>query len=903
MAESNSPKQAAPHREAVAPIATYRLQLRPGFGFDHAAALCDYLEQLGISHAYFSPYLQAGPGSTHGYDVIDYSRVNDELGGAEAHERLCTALDEHGLGQVIDVVPNHMSITSRDNKWWWDVLENGQASPYAPYFDVDWKAPNELQRNKVLMPILGDHYGRVIEAGEVQIAREGASFFVRVHERLLPVTPPSLERVLGRAASLCGSDELGFFADALRALGTAINTDRESRLRRHRHKQVIGRMLVRLLQEEPRVAHAVDRALGELNADVDQLDALLERQNYRLAYWRTARHDLDYRRFFDINELAALRIGAERVFRDSHALVLQWLQDGLVDGIRVDHPDGMRDPEKYFRRLRAAAGPAWIVVEKILEPGEKLPSQWPIDGTTGYDFMYFATQVFVSPESEEAMSRVYQELAEDQTDDFHKLARTMKRQMLEDLLGADLYRLSRAFHGVCTLHRRHRDFTLQDLREALREVLACLPVYRTYSRPGQHASAVDEQHIADAIRQAKIDRPHLDVELLSFMRELLTGRIEGETEWDLVARFQQLSGPAMAKGVEDTALYRYHRLVCLNEVGSDPARFGIDVDEFHEFCGEVQKRRPRTMLATSTHDTKRSEDVRVRIALLSQIPEEWEAAVRRWYEMAGDHHIDGWPDPHIEYLFWQTMVGTWPITAERLSAYLRKAARESKLYTTWTRVNEEYETALEFFTRRVLQDERLMTDFEAFVARLAPQAREASLAQTLLKLTAPGVPDIYQGNELWDYSLVDPDNRRAVDFELRRRLLEEIATLTPRQIDPHRDDGLPKLWLVGQALRLRARRHECFGPEGAYTPLYVTGAHADRVVAFSRAGQVVSIVPRRYFGFDAGWQDTLVTLPEGRFRNLLAEDQVFEGAASLQELQSAFPVALLESEVAAEEGA
>lgn len=879
--------------ERVSPSATYRLQLRPGFGFDHAAALCEYLANLGVSHAYFSPYLQAAAGSTHGYDVIDYSRVNDELGGAEGHARLAEALDMYGLGQIIDVVPNHMSIASRGNKWWWDVLENGQYSPYAPYFDVDWKAPNELQRNKVLMPILGDHYGRVLEAGEIQIAREGASFFIRVHDRLLPVAPPSLERVLGRAAALCNSDELAFLADSLRALGSLANTDRESRLRRDRHKRVVSTLLLRLLQEQPRVAHAVDRALGELNADAEQLDALLERQNYRLAFWRTARHDLDYRRFFDINELAALRVGAERVFRDSHALVLSWLEQGRVDGIRVDHPDGMRDPEKYLERLRAAARHAWIVVEKILEPGETLPESWPVDGTTGYEFANLVTQLFVEPTSEAPLSRFYHEFTGDHTADYHALVREMKFKVLEELLGADLYRLSRSLNEVCSLHRRHRDFTLQDLREALREVIACLPVYRTYVRSGQIATETDEQCIAAAIRQALLDRPQLDVELLSFMRELLTGRVEGEAEWDLVARFQQLSGPAMAKGVEDTAFYRYLRLVGLNEVGGDPSRFGVGPEAFHAFCAYTQERWPRTMLSTSTHDTKRSEDVRARIALLSQIPHLWEQRVMRWSELAKTYHSGPWPDRSAEYLFWQTLVGAWPITADRLSAYMRKAMREAKARTNWLNVNEEYETALGFFTQGCLQDERLTADVDEFVATLDGPARQASLAQLLLKLTAPGVPDIYQGNELWDYSLVDPDNRRAVDFELRRRLLEELKGMNAEEVVSRTAEGLPKLWVITHALALRKARPHCFGAESTYAPLYVTGVHASRAIAFARRGEIVTVVPCRFFGLDAGWDDTAVTLPEGRFGSVFVEGGVYEGTAPLADLLRSFPVALL----------
>ncbi|MBN2192316.1 MAG: malto-oligosyltrehalose synthase [Polyangiaceae bacterium] len=880
----------------ITPNATYRLQLRPGFGFDHAAALCDFLADLGVSHAYFSPYLQAAPGSTHGYDVIDYSRVNDELGGAEGHARLTAALRQHGLGQVIDVVPNHMAISSRHNRWWWDVLENGPASPYAPYFDVDWKTPNELQRNKVLLPILGDHYGRVLEAGEIQIAREGASFFVMVFDRQLPVAPPTLDHLLERAAAIANDDELEFLAESLRSQRAITDSDREGRLRRRRQQQVIERLLRRHLHEKPNAAHAVDRALGELNADAELLDSLLERQNYRLAFWRTARHDLDYRRFFDINELAGLRIGAERVFRESHALVLKWVEEGHVDGIRIDHPDGMRDPEKYFRRLRAAAPRAWLVAEKILEPDEALPATWPIDGTTGYDFVFVATALFVAAEHEGAMTRLYRDFTGDTTEDYRALVRDTKRQILEELLGADLYRLARTFHGVCALHRRHRDFTLQDLRDAVKQVIACLPVYRTYVRAGSQASEADEQRIAEAIRQAKLDRPTLDVELLSFMGEILTGRLEGETEWDLAARFQQLSGPAMAKGVEDTAFYRYTRLVCLNEVGSDPARFGVSVASFHRFCADVAENRPRTMLSTSTHDTKRSEDVRARIAVLSQIPALWAERVKRWSRMAATHRTRDLPDRITEYLFWQTLVGAWPISADRLTAYMRKATREAKVWNSWTRVNTEYETALEFFARQVLQDQALMDDFSDFVAEIEPSARIASLATVVLKLTAPGVPDLYQGNELWDHSLVDPDNRRAVDFELRRRLLAELGGSDASDVLARSEEGMPKLWVIQRALRLRADRPEWFGPGSAYLPLPVDGVHADRVVAFSRGGQAVTIVPCRCFDPPGGWQDTAVMLPAGIYLPVFTDGPALRGRIEVGPLFAEFPVVLLAAE-------
>ena len=873
-----------------APRCTYRVQLRPEFGFAAAEAIAPYLSRLGISHLYSSPYLQAARGSTHGYDVLDPTRVNEELGGPEAHERFCRTLGEHGIGQVLDIVPNHMSIVERRNVWWWDVLENGPSSRYASYFDVDWEGPQERLRNLVLLPILGDHYGRVLEAGELKLVRRGGRFEIHYHEHRMPVSPRSLDGLLADAGERCGSPDLAFIADICSQLPSATATDRESIARRHRDKEVLAGQLARLCEEKPAIAVAVDTVVAEVNAEPDRIHALLERQNYRPAFWRTAGRELDYRRFFDVHTLIGLRIEDERVFADTHGLVLDWLAQGVLDGVRIDHPDGLRDPSRYFHRLRTAAPRAWIVVEKILEHGERLPTAWPVDGTTGYDFMNLVGGLFVDPTGEVPLTDLYAEWTGDRVD-WSEMVWEKKHLVLRELLASDVARLAEVFLLVCERHRRYRDFTRHELRQAIREVAACFPVYRSYVRAEVGEVNEEDVRLVDqAIQAARERRPDLPSDLVDFFRSLLVLEIAGPVESELVMRFQQLTGPTMAKGVEDTAFYNYHRLISLNEVGGDPGRFGVPPEQFHRECAYVQQRWPRAMLGTSTHDTKRSEDVRMRLHLLSEIPERWGEAVRRWRERNQGLMLD----PNTEYLLYQTLVGAWPLTVERTLAYMEKAVREAKIVTTWTRVNEEYESAVRSFVEALFEDRDFLADLETFVAPLVEPGRIHSLAQTLIKLTAPGVPDFYQGSELWDLSLVDPDNRRSVDYELRQRLLADLEKdgITPEDVMARMDEGLPKLWTIRQALAVRRRLAGLF-EDGEYRPLRAEGPKADHALAFHREGQVVTVVPRLMIGLGGDWQGTTLELPGGSWTNELTGETVEGGRQPLADLLGRFPLALL----------
>jgi len=901
------PPTGRPAPAALGPSSTYRVQLSPAFTFDEVAAIAGYLADLGISHLYASPVLQAAPGSTHGYDVVDHHRVSAELGGEAGHARMCEALRGAGLGQVLDVVPNHMAIGSRENAWWWDVLENGPASIYAAYFDVDWDPPESKLRHTVLLPILGDHYGRVLEAGEFRLQREGGSFTVHYHEHVVPVAPRTIDRLLLAASEDCGSAELESVGAAFGRLPPATATDRESVRERHRDKEVHRARLSDLCAADAALAAAVDARVDGVNADWDALDSLLDRQNYRLAYWRTAGRELDYRRFFDINTLVGVRVEDPQVFDDTHALILEWLEKGVIDGLRIDHPDGLLDPEGYLDRLHDATGGAWVVVEKILEPGERLPDTWPVAGTTGYDFLGRVGGLFVDPAGREPLLALYGGLTGLPTD-FEEVVLAKKHVALREILAADLNRLTGLFVQVCERHRRYRDYTRHDLHEALREVVAGFPVYRTYVQPADgRVSDDDVAHVEQAVTDAAARRPEIDAELFTFLAELLLLRRRatsdapglpgsvGDVEADLVARFQQLTGPVMAKGVEDTAFYEYVPLVSLNEVGDSPGEWGTSVEAFHRGCEEAAARWPASMLATSTHDTKRSEDVRARLHLLSEMPGTWTEAVQRWRALNARHRAGpDLPDANAEYLLYQTLVGAWPLTADRAAAYMEKAAKEAKAHTSWIDPAPDYDAALAAFVHGVLEDEAFQADLGAFAEPLVAPGRVTSLAQTLVKLTAPGIPDTYQGSEVWDLSLVDPDNRRPVDYEFRRRLLAELAGLDSAAVWSRPDDGLPKLHVVREALHLRRRRPEAFSAGSTYTPLAVSGAKAGHVVAFCRGGQVATIVPRLVIGLDGAWGNTVVELPAGAWRNVLMGNPVNGGPLPVAGLLATSPVALLE---------
>jgi (1->4)-alpha-D-glucan 1-alpha-D-glucosylmutase len=883
-------------------VGTYRVQLRPGFGFDEAASLADYLAALGISHLYCSPYLQAAPGSTHGYDIVDYGWVNEELGGAAAHARLDTALKDNDLGQVLDVVPNHMA-TGPENSWWWDVLQNGPSSRYAGYFDIDWHGPESRLRNKVLLPVLGNHYGRVLESGEIRLVRFGAVFQVHCPGQVLPVTPDSLDRLLQVAAGRSGSDELESIGAALGRIPPGTATDPDSIHERERDADVLLGGLARLMDERPAVAAAVDETVNLVNADPDTLDSLLERQNYRLAYWRTAGRDLPYRRFFDINTLVGLNMEREDVFAATHMLVLRWLARGVLDGVRIDHPDGLRDPEGYLRRLRDRAPDAWVVVEKILHPGEPLRRSWPVAGTTGYDFLNRANGLFVNAAAERPMTELYQELT-GETREFDTIASAAKLEVMQMVLASDINRLTQLLVEICELHRRYRDYSRHELHEALREFMACLPVYRTYVNADEGRIEPEDRTIVGRAAEAgRRNRPDLDPELFEFIYRLMTLDLRGHRESELVMRLQQISAAVTAKGVEDTAFYRYYRLVSLNEVGGSPERFGVSVEEFHRLNAEIARDWPATMLTLSTHDTKRGADVRARINLLTEIPERWAEAVRGWMKINDKHRSGGWPDHNIEYLLYQTLVGAWPIDEERALTYLQKASKEAKEHTSWTDPNPGYDEALARFVQGVMRDEEFRRDLKGFVELLLVPGWVNAVSQMLLLLTSPGVPDVYQGTELWDLSLVDPDNRRSVDFTLRRRRLEQLQRTPPHRLWAQAPSGLPKLAVVRAALSVRRRLPAVFAGASEYRPLDATGPMADRVVAFCRGGAAVTVVPRLAMeiigGDGATWAvaegpagQTAVTLPAGRWLDEITGHE-HEGAAFLPDLWSALPVALL----------
>lgn len=885
--------------------ATYRVQVHAGFTFDDAAAIADHLAALGVSHLYLSPVLQAAAGSTHGYDVVDPGRVNAELGGEEGHQRLQAALGAAGLGQLLDVVPNHMAITGRDNAWWWDVLEDGPASVYARYFDVDWDPPESKLRDVVLLPILGDHYGRVLEAGDLQVVREGGSLVLRYFDHAVPISPRTYDEVLVPAAAALEGDlagQLESLAAAFAKLPRATDTDEASVRERHRDKEILRQRLAELLDGDDAAAGAVDAELGRLDGDADRLDGLLERQNYRLAWWRTAGEELDYRRFFDINDLAGLRVEDPVVFDDSHRLILSWLADGVIDGVRIDHVDGLLDPEGYLARLADAAPGAWVVVEKILEGDEQLRRSWAADGTTGYDWMTVVGSVLTHPGGEAELRDAYQAFS-GVTSRFEEVVHAAKVEILDGSLATDLRRLTAQFAQICERHRRYRDYTRRDLRDAVAAVLAAFPVYRTYVRPGAAADPGDVRVVEAAVLAAGIRHPELDEELLGFLRDLLLGRVPGAAEEGFALRFQQLSGPVMAKAVEDTAFYRWVPASWRNEVGGDPGRQPLGLDAFHAWCDRAQRDRPASLLATSTHDTKRSEDVRARLSVLAERPADWAAAVARWRARNAEARSAPPPDRSTEWLLYQSAVGAWPIDGDRLRAYMEKATREAKQHTSWTDPDRFYDDALASFTTEMLEDLELVADLTGLVDELRRPGWAVALAQKLLTLTAPGVPDLYQGSECWDLSLVDPDNRRPVDYDRRRRLL---ASLEGRSAaDAWADesgDGVTKLAVVRAALAARAERAAAFGPgePGAYRPLVASGPAAEHLVAFSRGGEVVTLATRWPVVLEAagGWSETSVELPPGRWEDRLGGG-TWEGQVELSGLLGRLPVALLVREAGA----
>jgi len=869
------------------PLATYRLQLHRGFTFDDAARIAPYLGSLGVSHAYCSPVLRARPGSEHGYDVVSHREINPELGGRAGFERMAAALRTHGIGIVLDIVPNHMSVTGPDNAWWLDVLENGPASPFAGYFDIDWAPINPDLRGKVLLAVLGDHYGEVLARGELVLAFDAAAgaFAVRYFEHRFPLDPRTCPAILS------GIDELAGLAAEF---GRLPPRDGDAAARATEKDRLKG-SLAALVTGSSTAARAIDAALARFNGEDparNALHELLEAQAYRLAYWRVATDEINYRRFFDVNELAALRVEAEPVFEATHGFILELAAAGLVDGLRIDHPDGLFNPERYFERLQQeyaqragvlrapSARPAralYVVAEKITARHEHLPERWAVHGTTGYRFAAVANGVFVDGAARGRIDRIWRSFT-GETSDFEEAAFRGKWAIMRSALASELTVLATQLLRIARGDRRTRDYTFNALRNALAEATACLPVYRTYV--ARKPSPQDRRYVDWAIAKA-VSRSHLaDASIFGFVRDALLGRAPAGASAGIKAqvlefamKFQQFSAPVTAKGVEDTALYTYNRLVSLNEVGSDPDAFGLTVAAFHGASADRAQRWPHTMLATSTHDNKRSEDVRQRINVLSEMPGAWRLLLRRWRTVNRSLRkvVHGKPAPSAndEYLLYQTLLGTFPVGVmrgdaldayrDRIERYVLKAAREAKTHTSWINQSAEYEAALREFVHALLGTARpnpFLEDLRAQAQAIAWFGALNSLSMTLLKFTSPGVPDLYQGNELLDLSLVDPDNRRPVDYGIRERALAELAAIgagpglvtAARSLAEQPHDGRAKLFVIWRLLEARRRRPELFR-DGSYHALRVSGARSAHALAYARRqgrGTLVVIAGRLF---------------------------------------------------------
>ncbi|MGH9852589.1 MAG: malto-oligosyltrehalose synthase, partial [Blastocatellia bacterium] len=862
------------------PTATYRLQFNRHFTLKQAAEIVDYLRDLGVGDCYCSPLLAARPGSLHGYDVIDPTKLNPELGTREDFNRFASLLAQRGMGLMMDVVPNHMCIAGSGNQWWNDVLENGSGSPFAPFFDIDWRPPKQNLEDKVLLPVLGDQYGRVLENQEIQLTYQRGAFFANYYETRLPIAPRAsililrvvLEAVKTRLEESHPSRlELESIITALEYLPPRTETDPEKVKERRREKEIIKRRLAALVTASGDLQRALKQVIRAFNGvkgdprSFDRLEELLGEQAYRLCFWRVAADEINYRRFFDINELAAIRVEQTEVFAAVHDLILRLMKEGHVTGLRIDHIDGLYDPEQYLldlqRGCRKALGitgsaaskrgqsairnpqsaierPCYVVVEKILGRGERLRESWAAMGTTGYDFLNLVNGVFVDARSERAFRKLYQRVTGAQ-ENFADVAYEGKKLILRAAMSGELHVLARRLDRISEQHRYSRDFTLNNLQDALGEVIACFPVYRSYIRPNQtEVGEEDRRSITAAIRNAKRRNPAFSASIFDFIQSLLLlndpDGLDDEQRRErreFVLRFQQLTGPVTAKGVEDTAFYRFHPLASLCEVGGKPDGFGVSIETLHEQNRARQERWPHTMLATSTHDTKRSEDVRARINVLSEIPARWYRAVRRWQNLNRDLKTmieeAPAPDANEEYLLYQTLIGVWPFAVEddesretfrnRIQEYMIKAVREAKIHSSWLNPDEEYEQALRDFVERLLAPGSPFTnDFTEFQAPIARAGMLNSLSQTLLKITAPGVPDFYQGTELWDFSLVDPDNRRAVDYERRRQSLAglranegEMAALAG-DLMRNAEDGRIKLFVTSRALNYRLNNRELF---------------------------------------------------------------------------------------------
>ena len=987
------------------PAATYRLQLNGGFGFEAARRLLPYLRDLGISHLYTSPYFKARKGSMHGYDIIDHNSLNPELGTDEEYEAFIAEMVRLGMGHILDIVPNHMCVQSSDNAWWMDVLENGPSSPYASYFDIDWDPVKRELKDKVLIPVLGDQYGAVLENGELLLTFEEGAFFLHYYEHSFPIIPKTyvyilscrldeLEELLGEEDPLYR--ELLSIMTALDHLPPITETDPDRIIERYREKEIIKRRLCALCNESGEIAEFIDANLLLYNGvkgnpeSFDRLDELMRQQVYRLSHWRVATEEINYRRFFDINSLGAIRMEYPAVFEETHRMIFRLIREGRVSGLRVDHIDGLYDPSDYLSRLQygcflnrwpAQRGKVaedagggndceetpeaeirekyqrildldptfkafYIIGEKILMKGEKLPEEWPIFSTTGYWFLNVLSGLFVDTANAGHFNALYAQYTQNR-EKYPDIVYEKKKLVMQVSMSGEINALGFYLNSISEINRHTRDFTLNSLIKALVEVIAFFPIYRTYTNCHE-VSERDCQYIDHAVNRARRKNPSTNASIFEFIRDVLKLRFpetvadEDKVKWlDFVMRFQQITGPVMAKGVEDTAFYVYNRFVSLNEVGGAPERFGAAMESFHGQNIERLKSRPLAMLSSSTHDTKRSEDVRARINVLSEIPGRWKDHLLRWsrYNRKFKTIMEGRrvPDRNEEYLLYQTLVGAWPVEGrdgegfknfrERIGDYMLKAAREAKVNTSWINPDPAYEEGVLRFIHMILDDSKpnpFLDDFASFHPLIAYCGMFNSLSMTLLKIASPGIPDFYQGSELWDLSLVDPDNRRPVDYGLRAHLLRSMKgerlqgdTLKlALDLVAERKSGAVKLYLITKALECRGKKRELF-ETGRYLPLETMGEKAENLCVFERSldDETIIVVAPRFFtrlinepeGLPHGaeaWRDTRIAFPfeapGGRYRNIFTDETVFsvthEGSTVLfaADLFTSFPVALLE---------
>jgi (1->4)-alpha-D-glucan 1-alpha-D-glucosylmutase len=868
------------------PLCTYRLQFHKGFTFRDAERIVDYLHDLGASDCYASSYLKAVPGSPHGYDVADPTQLNPEIGSDAEYRSWIDAMRARGMGHVMDLVPNHMGIAKSANPWWVDVLENGPSSRFARFFDIEWHPVKAELADKILIPILGDQYGAVLERQELQLVYRDGRFCVDYYEHQLPIAPDTYADILAEASQPWAQDHAGAEADELQSILTATRNlparsdrDPDASATRAREKEVVKRRLAALADASPEVAALIAASVRRLNGiagqprSFDPLDRLLNLQSYRLAHWRVASEEINYRRFFDVNELAALRMEDPVVFEEVHRFALDLVRQGAVTGLRIDHVDGLYAPGDYLRRLQEHCGadpahPFFIVVEKILGPSEQLATDWPVHGTTGYEFAATVNNLFVDRRNERAFDDIYRRVAVDRAAAFADLAYQCKKLVLHEAMSGDINSLGHQLNRFSERNRHFRDFTLYSLIATLKEVIASFPVYRTYVTADDPVSPHDRRYITESVRLARRRAPAAVSRLMfDFVERLLlkltavTTAEEDDERARFIGKLQQITSPVAAKGIEDTALYTYNRLVSLNEVGADPTQFGLDPAAVHGWMAARQQRSPAALSATSTHDTKRGEDVRARINVLSEIPGAWKAAHMRWRSVNRRFKTDLGgelaPDSNEEYLIYQTLIGMWPFDAaaaaapafrERVTGYMSKALREAKVHTSWINPDEAYEAAVARFVTALLDRGRpnlFLQVFEPLQARVAQLGIYNSLAQLLIKITAPGVPDFYQGTELWDLNLVDPDNRRPVDYDARRRALVDLAAASPESLLDHRADGRVKMFVANRALRTRAERRQVY-ERGEYVPIAAAGARAECLFAFGRgaADPVITCVPR-----------------------------------------------------------